>query len=554
MRRQQPVLAAALLAVAAAGAAYGAGPENDKPVATAVTAVTVYEDRALVSRTATKAIQLPAGASVVKLGDFPAALSEASLRAMVEGAGVRVISVSTRTEQRAKAVKEEVRAAEKKVDTLERERLRLDAQRRGLDLQEAKVEEFAKLARRAIAERATMGEADVEGFRQADDLFTKRRADLDGKRREIDIALDTLDEKLKDARAQLGKISSVGMKTLRTVDVSLEAAKATQAEVAVSYIVRRCGWSPRYEARLVGGKLKVVYQGDVRQKTGEDWKRVRMTLSTARPALGAKRPDLPRLRMMTRKVAPAAKRGVSLRLFSRAGARAAAEAPAAPTPAAPETPADDVTARATDAGGSVLFRVPGKAVVPADNRSHRVPIVSFDDPAPKLGFETVPKLARSVYLRCDTSNGAEYPMLAGPVDIWRESGFIGTSRIPFTPPRGKIALSLGVDEDLKVRRDEQTYSVKKDGLIGSKRVHRFAFLIEVANYRKEPETVRVRENYPVSDIEEATVQLLSDTTEPTEHNKKDGLLMWELDIPPGEKRKVRLVYKVTVPKDFAWRP
>jgi len=527
--------------------------DNQKPapLSTTVTAVIVYEDRALVSRSASA--ELPAGPSVMTLGGFPAALSEASLRASVAGERVNVVSVATRTEEKPEAVREDVRAAEQTVDKLERERLRLVEQRAALDREERKLEEFARLARTAIAERATMGEADVAGFREASALFTTRRAGLDESRRAIDIKLETLDEDLGDARAELDKLSSAGTRTLRTVSVSLNAEAATTVDLTVSYIVHDCGWSPRYEVRLVGGKLSVGYQGDVRQKTGEDWTDVSMALSTARPALGAARPDLPRLRMKTVEVAKDRPRVFGAMVGRRAVV--AAEAPAVPAGEALAGEGEAaVDARSQDTGVSVLFEVPGVASVPADGRSHRVPVTSFTDEKPALGYETVPKLARTVYLRCDTANATTFPMLAGPVDIWRESGFIGTSGIEFTPPKGKLAFSLGVDENLKVRRERERRKVTKEGLLNDKKVYSFAYLIEVANYRPNAEKVRVRENYPVSDIEEASVKLLGATTDPAANDEKDGLLTWEPVIAPGEKAEIRIEYEVTLPEDFAWNP
>ena len=543
----------------AASAQEKAPPEK----ATAVTAVTVYEDRALVSRQAD--LDAPAGASVVRLAGFPPALSEASLRATVEGDGLKVISVTSRTEQRLEAVSDAVRKAEKELDDLERQRLRLAAQRAAVDQEEAQLNAFQALARQAIAERATMGEADVASYRKAAALFPARQQKLAEERRQIDKDLEALQPKLNDGRANLEKISSRGMKTVRNVEVALEAARAGKAKVTVSYIVHDCGWSPRYEARLAGGlpalslagkptnspagKLAFAYQGEVRQKTGEDWKGVRMALSTARPALGAARPDLPRLRMQTAK-AEKPKREVA----SRSEALTVAEdSIAAGRVEAIETGGGEtVAARPEDTGISVLFQVPGVADVPSDGRAHKVPVTSYTDEKPELAFETVPKLVPYVYLRCDTSNQTAFPMLAGPVDVWRESGFIGTSSLKFTPPKGKLALSLGIDENLKVRRVTEEDSSREAGLIGGKRVRRFCYRIEVANYHDAAKTVRVRENYPVSDVEEVRVALTSRTTTPKENDAKQGLLMWDIPLAPGETKALFTEYEVTMPKDFAW--
>ena len=523
------------------------------PTATKVTAVTVYEDRALVSRTAK--VQLPAGPFVVQLTDFPANLREASLRASVVAGEAKVVSVATRTEKKPQAVQGKVREAEDAVTSLERERARLAGRKQALNLSEKKLDQFAVLAQQAISERATMANVNVEHFTAASTLLRQRRKTLDAEVLEIVFFIEALDEKLKDARAHLQKVTSRGAKTLRTVSVSLESAQAVETDLTVSYIVRDCGWAPRYDVRLIEGRLRVAYQGDVRQKTGEDWADCQMALSTARPALGAKRPDLPRLRMMTKKVAVKPKgRGLRVQHDLRRDSEDSPIVPAAVAAPVADSSGRTTEARSSDTGVSVLFEVPQPATIPGDGRSHRVPITSFTDPKPTLSFETVPKLVRAVYLRCDTVNATTFPMLAGPVDIWRASGFIGASHIQFSAPGSKIALSLGVDETLKVRRTLQKHHVEDEGLLKGKKAHHVVYDIEVANYRNVPQTVRIRENYPVSDVEEAEVHLLSATTTPQKHDKKDGLLTWEPMIASGEKATIRLEYKVIVPKDFRWNP
>ena len=81
----------------------------------------------------------------------------------------------------------------------------------------------------------------------------------------------------------------------------------------------------------------------------------------------------------------------------------------------------------------------------------------------------------------------------------------------------------------------------------------FTYRIEVANNHNRAETVRVRENYPVSDVEEVRARLTDKTTTPKEHDEKQGLLMWELEIAPEKKQSVLLDYQVTLPKDFEWK-
>src|SRR5262249_22287019 len=100
---------------------------------------------------------------------------------------------------------------------------------------------------------------------------------------------------------------------------------------------------------------------------------------------------------------------------------------------------------------AATFAVPGTASIPADGRAHKVPVVTFRERA-ETSFETVPSLQRFVYLKCAARNGSSSPMLAGPVDIFRSSGFIGTSSLKFVAPGRPFEVSLGIEESLKVRR------------------------------------------------------------------------------------------------------
>jgi uncharacterized protein (TIGR02231 family) len=142
-------------------------------------------------------------------------------------------------------------------------------------------------------------------------------------------------------------------------------------------------------------------------------------------------------------------------------------------------------------------------------------------------------------------------MLAGPVDIFRESGFMGTAELAFVAPGKPLEVSLGIDEDLKVRRgpDPKNTTVKT----GRKQERRYAFDTELANYKDQKQTVTVLDNYPVSDVEEVKVELLSATTPPTAKEEKHGKLEWKVELAPGEKRVIHLEYVITMPKDFVWR-
>lgn len=516
-----------------------------------VTDVTVYEDRALVNHSG--AVQIAKGASRLVLDGLPSILEEASIRAAIEGSsGARVVSVSSRTEERAEVLSEKVRGAQGEVERLEREMSRLRASDGAMEKETAKIAGMREMAKVAVSEGTALGQLDAASIGRIADFFTQRLEGIQAERRGILRAMERLEAELGDARGNLSKLSARQAHAVRIVSVDLESPEVVDARLQVSYIVTGCGWVPHYEARLTGGKLRLTYQGDIRQKTGEDWAGVRVALSTAHPALGAKRPSLGPLRMATTEVGPAKKTVATMYEQAPAGPEETIDVEEAHAVANDAVARDAIPAVVAETGTSVSFVVPERADIPADGRSHKVAITAFEDPSPHLAFETVPKLMRYVFLRCDSSNATAFPMLAGPVDVWRESGFIGTSSTVFVAPKGAFSLSFGIDEDLKVRRIEDSTRTK-DALAGSRREHRYAYDIEVANYRKDATQVTVKENIPVSDVEEVEVTLDPATTLPAAASDKEkGLLSWTLTLAPGEKKQIRIEYIVRMPKDFAW--
>jgi len=76
--------------------------------------------------------------------------------------------------------------------------------------------------------------------------------------------------------------------------VSVSAEAPTPVELEVNYIVANAGWYPVYDLRAINAKkpIQLSYKANVQQATGEDWKNVKLKLSTANPNLSGLKPEL----------------------------------------------------------------------------------------------------------------------------------------------------------------------------------------------------------------------------------------------------------------------
>src|SRR5262245_51360385 len=129
--------------------------------------------------------------------------------------------------------------------------------------------------------------------------LSARRAAQDEERRKLEVALRAL--RLEDAKLarQIDRLGGGGgARATRTATVTVGCRGLGQVTALVSYVVPGAGWQPEYDldfaprarARVGAGTARLTVGAVVRQTTGEDWRGVRLALSTARPKLGAEAP------------------------------------------------------------------------------------------------------------------------------------------------------------------------------------------------------------------------------------------------------------------------
>jgi len=78
-----------------------------------------------------------------------------------------------------------------------------------------------------------------------------------------------------------------------------------------------------------------------------------------------------------------------------------------------------------------------------------------------------------------------------------------------------------------------------------------AYRITVTNQATSTQTIEVRENIPVTKVDDVKVEILKEGT--TAGYKLDtyrGLVSWELKLMPGEKKSVDLWFKIALPSDW----
>ncbi|MBI5382308.1 MAG: mucoidy inhibitor MuiA family protein [Opitutae bacterium] len=545
------------------------------PADSHITAVTVYADRAVVTRTATLAVPA-AGPLEIVFANLPAALVEQSLQ--VSGLGT---AQATILDVAARATYLDFTPNER-VKTLEDELRGLQKQKRGLDDRGKLLgEQQATLGR---IETALTSPSNKDAARPSLEELTKLLAFLGEQRDKITAAAAALDDqrealqaKIDAATRQLAELRGGRGRSVKNVTVRLAAATAGQLDLSLSYAVPGASWSPNYDARLRAEEraVELTYQGLVRNGTGEDWKDIALTLSTARPSLGGGAPELAPWIVDVRK-ALMDKNEVDLSPFVvSSGGRA--KKPARPAPAtfgsgmqeepmfnrvalaaAPvEQDAAMQIATVEGATTSATFKIPTAVTLAADNSTQKVGIATVKLKA-NLQYQSAPKLRETAFLSAYVTNSSDYPLLAGAANVFLDDTFIATSNLKTVMPGEKFDLALGADEGIAIKRKLVNRFSEDTGLTSRYRRITYEFLVTLTNNKKTAEKVVLKDTIPVSRDEKIVVKLLApaerelSTKEAQKEitREEDGKLVWRINLQPAEKRELPLKFSVEHPADL----
>jgi uncharacterized protein (TIGR02231 family) len=355
--------------------------------------------------------------------------------------------------------------------------------------------------------------------------------------REVLAELRLRQAELADLTSQAGTAALQELTTrdgpplLTRLEVELRVARAGTVELELDYMVPCAMWRPIHRAALQGGAVRFACEGAVWQATGEDWEEVELAFSTARPTRRSEPPLLTddELRLQRRQ-----DKGVQVQVREEAihtvgegqgEARRASELPGV-----------------DDGGETRTLGAPARATIRATGRLHRVPIFAWEAPA-EVDRIARPERSPLVHLRSRQVNPGPHPILAGPLELLRESGYVGLGEVGFVGPGERFVLGWGADDGLRVRREvEEEREVAR--LTGKQTITRKVTL-QLSNLEPLPASFGLEERVLVSEVEQVKVALDPAGTKPPAQADAQGIVAWKVTVPPRGTREVELLYRIT---------
>ena len=258
-----------------------------------ITAVTVYADRALITRSAT--LPLKPGSYLLAFKSLPVLIQDDSIRvegkgsakATIVGLEVKRVFLEQSDEKRAKELDEEIRSLERRLGTV-------DSKKAGLSSQKAFLESIRVAWGDRISKELAIGRPTSVELSDASSFVGTGVTKVEELTRDADIEKKSIKDKIDALRRQRDASTGSLRKEAKSVEVVVEITREGNLTLDLATVISQTGWQPSYDVRLSPDTktAALTFRAMVRQQTGEDWKNIDLTLSTARPATGGAPPEL----------------------------------------------------------------------------------------------------------------------------------------------------------------------------------------------------------------------------------------------------------------------
>ncbi len=523
----------------------------DISAASRISKVTVYQDRALVTREAQ--VELPEGQNFILWEGLPSALTEESLRANGTGqSAVSILSVEIKKMFTPEETNPRVHQIMAELEKLQGELRQIQARQSALNNQRIFVDSVRNFSATQVSkdiQTKTVPASELQGLSQ---FMLDSYTEFELKSLALEKELNDKNKEVQAKQQELYTLQSGNSQEKKTAVLSVMTRSKTTFKAELSYVIPQASWHVSYDAKVYPSKnsCNLISYGNVQQWTGEDWKDIKLTLSSARPAIGGKMPELYPWYVDYYQIYPASV-PASRMLMKTKNISALQEASydmaaGVAAPQAQDMRAELATAQVSQELGSVTYEVETAATVLSDSRAYKFPVQS-ETFKTELDYETSPKLSPFVFIHSKVTNDKDSTYSGGALNIFVDDNYVGQSSIN-TIGRGEpFDMYLGISDEFKVKRTELV-DKKKKSMLGIKARQDYGYKIEVENYRKEKSRIAVYDQLPVSKNAEIKVELASTSPKPSE-TKDLGILKWDLELEPKEKKVVEFQFSVEYPAD-----
>ena len=519
-----------LLALAASGASAVEAP---------IQSVTLYPGSATVERL----VQVTPGMTQVEITGLLANFNTDTVRLQADP-GIQVGQVLTRDQRAVDSPSPRAAELEAKIQALQDQVALVDAEIKSSQLVQGYLERLGGgdngPGRAAGDPKALLGTLDA--IRKGGSEALARMHEAEVKKRAL----------TKQLEALKGDLAKVQASTRESRSMTVAVAVRQPGKILLSYQVNRAGWKPTYRATLDSNTSTVELErmAAISQKTGEDWSKVRLRLSTGQPNLTAYAPD-PLPWLLTHRPPQEAQEMLNFQYARRS-------APAAPPPPAPRAvtvtgsrvAADDYIAPVIETQGSFTteFEVPARVDLASDGREISVGLAR-QNLAVKQLVRIAPRDNKDAAVLTIDAARPDGVWLPGQVQLRRDGSYVGA--LHWDPQASeRFSMAFGRDPLVRVTTERRNEKSGEAGLFKRENQKRIADTYVVTNLHRQPIDILVLEPTPVSQSDKISAKI-SLNPEPSvkDWQRRRGVVGWERTLKPNETARFDVDYVIDYPKE-----
>lgn len=328
------------------------------------------------------------------------------------------------------------------------------------------------------------------------------------------------------------------------LSIAVQVAAPGPHLLLMTQYIESASWSPVYDLTLrrsADPSLILARGAIVSQYTGEDWKGVALTLSTARPSYQTEPsmlypdyreiydPEAEMAMMSKSEAEPAMADGMVMEVVASAAPMAEMQ------------------------GDVLVYRVQEPASIASGVDSLRLSLdeITF---AAKVQARAIPRNELVAYMTAEFINTSDEVLLPGPVMLYRDSNLIGLGELPLLAAGAEWTQGFGAIEGLVLERQMPEVSEGDRGLLSSETEQTQSAVLIVKNLTDEAWAVRLMDQVPYSEQEDLEVTFGA-TPEPSEVDVdgQRGILAWEFDLAAGAEQSVQIEHALRWPSGMALR-
>ncbi len=522
---------------------------SQNTVSSKISEVVVFPEQALVTRQAEATLNKGLNQLEIDLEAF--SVDPDSIQVKVYGQGeihsvqLKQVYLKEMPQDKIKNLTKELEDLKDKKDSLLKEQDVLDKKKQFLnslvDFSESQVPEDIKTTF-----------PNPRDLKEALNFLSQGYGEINLKASELEQSIRELDKQIKATEEDLNSLRQPSKKSKGVIEIAFNSSESQKASIEATYLVYGAFWQPLYKADIPPEltEIDLTMFSKLFQKTGEDWKEIKLAVSNVIPLKGITLPSLNSWYL-------------DANLYRKDKALLFNKMMAASTPEEgisldeeqavlePEE-AKFVQAEAKELPLSFEYQLPQAVSLNSQDKETVLPLFSKTLKGDFV-YYSAPKLSPMVFLIGRVVGDKEF--LAGALNVYFAGRFIGKTMLENKKAGEAFELNLGADRQVVIKREKLKDKIQETFFKKLERqtiIRNLAFKITAENLKDKPIKLELVDVIPVSQSDRIEVKDILLNPKPDKENylDKEGLNLWIVNLQPGEKKEVEISFTITYPKDM----